>query len=463
MNWTNIILNTDSYKTSHFEQYPPNTEFVYSYIESRGGKFDRTLMFGLQMFIKEYLLKPITQSDIDEAEAVISAHGLPFNRAGWEYILNNYQGFLPLEIRAIDEGYVVPVGIPLVTVVNTDPKCFWVTSYIETALLRAIWYPTTVATNSWHCKQIIKNAIDRSSDNPEQISFKLHDFGARGVSSLESAAIGGAAHLVNFMGTDTISGLMAARRFYNEPMAGFSIPAAEHSTITSWGSTPENEKSAYENMIEKFAKPGSLVAVVSDSFDLDNAVNNIWGKELKEKVISSGATIVVRPDSGDPLNIPIKVIEDLSEHYGYTINSKGYKVLPSCIRVIQGDGITVDSLPKIIDNLLWAGFAIDNLAFGMGGGLLQQVNRDTQRFAMKCSAIRVNGKWRDTFKDPKTDHAKKSKRGRFFVEYHNNEWILEELNSAKSPVAYNMLKVKYNNGYNFNTQSFANIRTNSEI
>jgi nicotinamide phosphoribosyltransferase len=316
---------------------------------------------------------------------------------------------LPVVIKAVPEGTVVPVKNVLVTIVNTDPACWWLPSFLETALVRAVWYPTTVATNSHFCKQIILGALKTSSDDLSQISFKLHDFGGRGVSSHESAAIGGAAHLVNFMGTDTIEGILAARTYYSAPMAGFSIPAAEHSTMTSWGK--DNEVEAYRNMLKLFAKPGSIVAVVSDSYDIMNAASNIWGGILKEDVIKSGATIVVRPDSGNPLTVPVDVVRVLAEKFGYTINSKGYKVLPSCVRVIQGDGITPETLPQILDNLLAAGFAADNIAFGMGGGLLQQLNRDTQRFAMKCSAVCVNGAWRDVYKDPVTDHGKISKRG----------------------------------------------------
>lgn len=418
---TNLILATDSYKSSHYLQYPPGTEFVYSYIEPRGGKWDSGLFFGLQAFIKEYLLKPITQENINEATEFFSAHGVPFNKEGWEYILNHHNGYFPILIKAVEEGTLVPVKNVVATVVNTDPKCFWLTSYIETAILRAIWYPTTVATNSFYCKLAIMKALDISSDSPaEQINFKLHDFGARGVSSSESAGLGGMAHLINFMGSDTIEGILFAKRYYSEPMAGFSIPASEHSTITSWGKQHETE--AYRNMLKQFAKPGSIVAIVSDSYDLMNAVNFIWGETLKQEVIKSGATVVIRPDSGDPLTVPIEVVSALADKFGYTVNSKGFKVLPNYIRVIQGDGITEESLPTILKNLLDAGFSADNLNFGMGGGLLQQVNRDTMKWAMKCSAVRINNQWNDVYKEPKTDLGKASKRGRLALVKENDSY-----------------------------------------
>lgn len=424
--FNNIMLNVDSYKVSMWKQYPPGTEYVYSYIESRGGKFDRTVFFGLQIFLKEYLSKPITKAQINEAAEFWTAHGEPFNKQGWNYILKKHNGFLPVAIRAVPEGTVVPTHNVLLTIVNTDPECFWLTTWLETALLRAIWYPTTVATTSYVCKQAIKSAYVKSSDSDKStIDFKLVDFGARGVSSMESSGIGGAAHLLSFKATDNMTGILYAKKYYGADMPGYSIPAAEHSTITSW--ERDHEVDAYRNMIQQFGKPGSMFAVVSDSYDIYNAASNIWGNVLKEEVLSSGATLVVRPDSGDATKVPIEIVEALAEKFGYTTNSKGYKVLPDCIRVLQGDGIDVESLPRILDGLLAAGFAADNISFGMGGGLLQHVNRDTQRFAMKCSAICVNGEWRDVYKDPIGDSGKSSKRGRMILLKKNGTYSTEPL------------------------------------
>jgi len=404
----NLILNTDSYKTSMFKQYPAGTTGVYSYIESRGGRYDRTVFFGLQAFIKEYLCEPITQADIDIADEILTAHGEPFNRSGWEYILRVHKGFLPLVIRAVPEGTVVPVKNVLATVENTDPECFWLTTYLETALLRAVWYGTTVSTQSWTIKQVIADYLEKTGD-PTTIDFKLHDFGARGVSSMESAAIGGAAHLVNFMGTDTISGMLFAREYYNAGIAGFSIPAAEHSTITSWGR--DGEVDAYRNMLTQFARPGTILAVVSDSYDIYNAASKLWGEELRQQVIDSGATVVIRPDSGDPVEVNRRLIEILGEKFGYTVNTKGFKVLNN-VRLIQGDGVNELTIRSILGAFMAMGWSADNIAFGQGGALLQQVDRDTLKFAMKCSAAEINGQWIDVQKDPATDPGKKSKAGR---------------------------------------------------
>ncbi|MEL6201052.1 MAG: nicotinate phosphoribosyltransferase [Pseudomonadota bacterium] len=409
----NLILNTDSYKYSHFAQYPPETSAVSAYIEPRrGGEYERVLFYGLQMFLKEYLSKPVTKAEVDEAEAMVTAHGLPFNRTAWDMLVERHGGFLPLMIEALPEGSVVPVGTPLVQVRNTDPDFYWLPTFIETSLLRAVWYPSTVATVSWHVRQMIAASLERTCDDPAGVlPFRLHDFGARGATSFEQAGIGGSAHLVNFMGTDTVSGLVYAKRFYGEEMAGFSIPAAEHSTMTSWGE--EREADAYENMLDQFGGDQKLVAVVSDSYDLFRAVRKIWGEELKDKVQTFGGTLVVRPDSGDATRVPIDTVEMLGEIFGYSVNAKGFKVLAPCVRVIQGDGITPKTIRILLDTLEERGWSSENLAFGMGAGLLQRVNRDTLRFAMKANARQdADGSWHGISKDPKTDPGKASKRYR---------------------------------------------------
>jgi nicotinamide phosphoribosyltransferase len=406
---TNLILNTDSYKVSHWVQYPPGMDGMFSYIESRGGVYPRTVFFGMQAILKEYLARPITQADIDEASELLAPHGEPFNVAGWRYILDSHGGYVPVSIRAVPEGSVVPNRNVLATIESTDPRCFWIVSYLETLLLR-VWYPTTVATISWHIKQLIRRYLEATSDDPAgQLPFKLHDFGARGVSSYESASLGGLAHLVNFKGTDTLAALLAARKYYAEPMAAFSIPAAEHSTITAWGRA--GEAAAYANMVQQYGKPGAIFACVSDSYDVYAAIENLWGARLKQQVIESGATLVVRPDSGNPPDVVEKCAVLLDRAYGSTANRKGYKVL-NHVRLIQGDGVNETSIQEILERLKRAGFAADNVAFGMGGALLQQMNRDTQKFAMKCSAARIEGQWMDVFKDPVTDPGKVSKKGR---------------------------------------------------
>lgn len=452
---TNLILNTDSYKYSQFNQYPPNTEKVFSYIESRGSKgglYDKTVFFGLQIFLQEYLSKPINLDQINEAEEIVTAHGLPFNRKGWEYILKEYSGYLPLYIRAAEEGSIIPTKNLLVSVENTDPNCAWLTSFMETAILRAVWYPTTVATYSWYMKQLILHYLEKTG-TPESIDFKLHDFGFRGVSSKESAGIGGLAHLVNFQGTDTMEALLYGRRYYDAPMAGFSIPATEHSTITSWGRMGEAD--AYENFLNKYAKEGKIVACVSDSYNIYDACEKIWGEQLKQKVVSSGATLVIRPDSGYPPEVVMECLHILDAKFGHTINNKGYRVLNN-VRIIQGDGISYEVVGNILDRMQTAGFSADNIAFGQGGGLLQAHDRDTLKFAMKCSAIFVDDEWRDVYKQPITDMGKESKKGLIDLYKIDGEYVTKRINERVNPVSFT--RVVFRNGRLFNETNLEAVR-----
>lgn len=420
---SNPIYRTDSYKVTHWPQYPPGTEKVYSYFESRGGKWQSTVFFGLQYILKQYLVgEQVTFANVLGAEQFYERHlgnKRLFNRAGWEHIVRDHNGRFPLSIRAVAEGSVVPIHNVLMTVENTCPKCYWLTNFWETTLVQT-WYPTTVATQSREIKKIILKYL-QDTGTPEEIAFKLHDFGGRGVSSCESAEIGGAAHLINFMGSDTVLGIICARDYYSEECAGFSIPASEHSTITSWGR--EHEGAAFANMLRQY--PTGPVACVSDSWDIFNACSQLWGMELREEVLNRKGLLVVRPDSGDPPTTVLKVVQRLATAFGSTVNGKGYRVLHPNVRVIQGDGVNIDTIPEVLRVLREQGFSADNVAFGMGGALLQRLDRDTQRFAFKCSyvsgtraveqgAVDVTREpWhRDVYKQPVTDPGKDSKRGR---------------------------------------------------
>jgi len=415
----NLLLDTDSYKGSHWLQYPSDATAMGAYLESRGGEYPQTLFFGLQMLLQQTLACPVTQAAIDEAADLWTAHGMPFNHQGWQRLLKVHGGRLPLRIRAVPEGSRVPTGQVLMTVESTDPALAWLVTWVETLLLR-LWYPTTVATRSWHLRDLLQAALERSADQPQaELPFRLHDFGARGVSSRESAAIGGLAHLVAFRGTDTVAALVAGRRHYDCPMAGFSIPAAEHSTILAWGQ--EHELDAYRTMLDRFASPGAVLAVVSDAYDLWNAVDRLWGEQLRGQVVDSGATVVIRPDSGDPVAIVPELLHRLEARFGSRVNGKGYRVLEH-VRVIQGDGITATSLPQVLDVVMAAGFSAENVAFGMGGGLLQQVNRDTQRFAYKLSWVERSGRLWPVRKCPITDSAKTSKAGRLDLIRTNGQY-----------------------------------------
>lgn len=453
MSWlNNICWLSDSYKVSHWKQYPAGTKKVYSYFEPRAGaKFDKTVFFGLQYFLMEYLEgQVVTKDKIDEAEELFNSHfgGKVFHRTGWERILNKFGGRLPIEIKACPEGTIVDSSNVLMTVENTDPESFWLTNYLETLLVQ-VWYPSTVATQSRAMKQVLLSYLEKTGD-PSLVNFKLHDFGFRGVTCPEQAAIGGAAHLINFLGTDTVPGLVLAKRFYNEFMAGFSIPASEHSTITSW--LKEHEVDACRNMLEQY--PEGLVACVSDSYDIFNCCANIWGGALKEQILARNGTLVVRPDSGYPPEIVVKVLDILGEKFGYTINSKNYKVLDPHVRVIQGDGIDFAMLDLILSAMEKSGWSADNVAFGSGGGLLQKLNRDTQKFAFKCSSALVGSSERDVFKQPITDSGKKSKSGRLKLVNDGGNLITV----ASSDPRDDVLQTVFKNGEVLNKQDFIQIR-----
>jgi nicotinamide phosphoribosyltransferase len=420
----NILTLTDSYKATHWKQYPKGTTKVYSYLESRGGKFDNTMFYGLQYFIKQYLSgQVVTEQKIQQAKKLWDAHLGPglFNESGWRHILDKHNGYLPVRIKAVPEGTVVKTGNVLVAVENTDPEVPWLTNFLESILLQ-VWYPITVGTLSREVKKTLIDFLKKTTSyNPEEISgvvaFMLHDFGFRGVSSVESSGLGGSSHIINFMGTDTVSGILFAQEFYNteNPLA-FSIPASEHSTMTSWGEPFEVK--AMENMLDSY--PTGLVACVSDSFDIIRACRDYWGTTLRDKILSRDGRLVIRPDSGDPVQTLKQIFHILWDKFGGTTNEKGFKLLDPHVRVIQGDGVNYESISDICNMMIEEGFSIENIAFGMGGALLQKVDRDTQKFAFKCSSITIDGEEAEVRKNPieinekgeRVQSFKKSKAGR---------------------------------------------------
>lgn len=406
----NFNLLSDHYKYTHHLQLPPGTEYMYSYLESRGGMFNETMFFGLQFFLKKLQDNPITKQDIDEMEELcMTIFGFNyFNKQGWKHIVDKHGGNLPLRIRAVPEGLVVPVSNCLVTMENTDPLVPWLVGFVETHLMQT-WYPQTVATLSYQIKKLID---EYSQIAGERVSpFHLNDFGYRGVSSEESAMIGGAAHLVNFLGTDTIAGIIGLINNYgakNTDSIGHSVMATEHSTTTIY--TKDGEKQAYEHFLNT-APDEAILSVVADSYNIWNAIN-LFGGPLKKQILQRKGKLVIRPDSGDPVETTAQCLTMLNNHFPGGLTKNGYSLLDPHVGIIYGDGINYESIKKILSRVISMGFAPSNVVFGMGGGLLQQVNRDTQKFAFKCSAAKVGGQWRDVYKDPITDSGKRSKKGR---------------------------------------------------
>lgn len=471
-----LASDVDTYKMSHSVQYVPGATRLMSYIESRGGKFDEVVFFGLQLILKEYFERPIT---LDQAHNLIEfqRQHLGMEIPGFEEsiltVVNEYDGKLPIRIRAVPEGTVVPTKNVLVTIETTvdDPRVFSLVSYFETKLMR-MWSPTTVATMSREIKKVILSSLRTSAEDPDgEIGFKLHDFGSRGVSSMETAAFAGAGHLVNFCGSDTSVAIMAMEFAYSEPMAGFSIPATEHSTTTSHGRG--NEINIIEQMFDNFAKPGAIFSTVADSYDIMNFVDNI-APQFKARLAQSGATWVIRPDSGDSVQMPVEIVRRLGKTFGYTWNNKGFKVLNN-VRVIQGDGIDIEDVKQILHILEGEMWSASNIVFGMGGGLLQKNNRDTQKFAQKACAILVNGVWQDVYKDPANydpitwekiegSSFKTSKAGRLtLVKNDNGEFLTLREEEAVNLGLSSLLEDVYINGEIVRDMTLAEVRKNAMI
>ena len=460
----NVIINADSYKISHWMFLEKNTTYSTSYIEAReGAMFDETVFFGLQYMLQtEQFLDRITPEMVDQAEKVLSAHGEPFNREGWDYIVNKHGGYFPISIKAVPEGTVVPINNALVVVESTDARfnAAWAASFVETKLIR-MWYPTTVATLSREIKKVIHSALVKTGDE-STADMKLVDFGSRGVSCKEQSMIGGAAHLVNFQVTDNLLGMGMLMDYYmdNDDVPAFSIPATEHSVTTSWGK--HRESFFYINIVKEILPKTGICSVVIDTYDTINAIK-MFGRI--RRFIEENGTIVFRPDSGDPVEMTERVILKLDEVFGSEVNDKGYKVLNPCARIIQGDGVNLETIKDILDNFEKLGFSADNITFGSGGALLQKLDRDSMRFAMKASHVVVGSEPRDIRKVPSTDMSKASKAGklRLVKDIETGEFRTINQHTKSLDTEVDMLEVVYDNGEIRRWQSLDDVRARAAI
>lgn len=452
----------DSYKYSHFMLYPDDLQSVSTYIEPRGPAGSDVLFGGLQHLLKDVFSNPVTKDDVDYLKSYIVPHGLPFNEPGFDKLVNKHGGYWPIEIQALPEGTVSPTRVPQIQYKETDPDFAWAPSFLETTAIRdGAWYCSTVATISWEVKQICKEFLDETSDNPEAINFMLHDFGFRAASSFESGMIGGFGHLINFMGTDTTAALVVGRESYHEFMPGYSVIATEHSIATIWGPKREGKYldkalTAIENA--PLENPFPIGSVVSDSYNLWDFINEVV-RSRKERISKLRGRLVIRPDSGDPTIVPIKTIEMLGEIFGFTVNSKGYKVLPNYIRVIQGDGVNRDSIRQILINLKKAGWAADNIVFGMGGKLIGAPQRDDFKYAQKVNSATLSDIIVDVYKNPITDPGKASKAGRQAVIRENGKLMSIHEDNLKG--RENILRPVWRNGELLVDDSLATIRARS--
>jgi nicotinamide phosphoribosyltransferase len=423
----NLILQTDSYKLTHWDMYPVGTRRVYSYLEARkGATHAKTMFFGLQYLLKEYLEGArVTREDITEAHNIAEFHfgrRDQFNFGGWDRIVRIHGGRIPIRIHAVPEGALVPVGNVLMTIENTDPQLPWLTNAVESLLMK-VWYPTTVATQSYFLRNYLSKMCEICGGTPNDSLYMLHDFGYRGVSSEESAMLGGAAHLLNFKGTDTLPALRFLRHYYGASLddLAHSVAASEHSIMTQDG--PKGEHTIARRIIANHHN--EIVSLVADSYDYYAFVKAMC--DDADHVKRYQVNLVIRPDSvtkdhPTPASLVLWTLGCLAERLGVTETSTGHRL--TRYKVLWGDGIDADGIKTITNAACAAGYAAQNLVFGMGGGLLQKVNRDTERFAIKCSAKEISTdanelQWVPVQKDP-LDASKASKAGRLILNIHPN-------------------------------------------
>jgi nicotinic acid phosphoribosyltransferase len=415
-----IGILTDSYKASHFLQYPDATRMV-AYGEFRRGydgdvDDERIVWYGIRYIVERFIERRWTLEDVERADRFYGTHKAPSNspypypRHLFLRFIEENDGYMPIRVQALDEGTAVLPHVPVFQITAEDaysPLC----TFFETLLVQS-WYPATVATLSRRTKDIIAAAFDASVEGGRDsplLPSRLHDFGFRGTTCLEQSVLGGVAHLLNFDGTDTLSAAYYAQFELNAGRpVGTSIPATEHSVMTAW----PTERGAVENMIRKFGD--GLFATVMDSYDYQNALDTVV-PAVSRDVISSGGYWVLRPDSGDPTDAVLAALRAGEKAFGTTVNAKGYKVTNN-VGVIQGDGIDIHTVKKILDAVLEAGFSAQNVAFGMGGGLLQKVNRDTLSMAVKlCEISYPDGTTKHVVKCPAGDASKCSLPGELAV------------------------------------------------
>lgn len=490
------MTQTDFYKVNHKFQYPEGTELVFSNFTPRSGKHfgrdvDGVVFLGLQKFILEHLLLDWQNNFFDVAfeeavgyyqsriETSLGPGAIDFSHVEALHEL----GYLPLRIRALPEGTVVPFKVPMFTVENTKPEFFWLTNYIETVMSSEIWKPSTVATIAREYRKILERYAEETGAPKEMIPFSVHDFSMRGMSGRADAANSGVGHLLSFVGSDNIPAIDTCENFYfAEPqneLIGTSIPASEHSVMCAGGK--EDEYETYKRFITQLY-PNGLVGIVSDTWDLWKVLTEI-APSLKDEIMARDGKVVFRPDSGCPVKIltgyqehevlqgPANTyftldrdgivdkeiseneykgaVQILWEQFGGTTNEKGYKELDSHVGLIYGDSITMERCEEICQRLKDKGFSSGNVVFGVGSYTYQMITRDTFGMAMKATYCEINGVGKDIFKDPVTDDGlKKSAVGLLgvFERQDGSLWLIDKLTWDDVNSEDNLLKVVFEDG-----------------
>lgn len=478
------MLLCDFYKLSHREQYPEGTETIYSTWTPRMSRIEginKVVFFGLQGFIKKYLIDFFneefflkTREEIVKDYRRVVKYTLGAEVIDTSHIEDLHElGYLPIKICALKEGTRVPLRVPMFTIENTLPQFFWVTNYLETLMSNELWMPCTSATVSYEFRRILENYANITSENKAFVPFQGHDFSMRGMSSIEASAKSGAAHLLSFVGTDTIPAIIYHEQYYNadieKELVGTSIPATEHSVMCSYGKDREFE--TYKHLITE-VYPKGFVSIVSDTWDLWKVLSEIISP-LKDEILARDGKVVIRPDSGDPIKILCGdssatssmvqkgVIEVLWDIFGGTVNSKGYKELNPKIGAIYGDAITLFRVEEICRQLEEKGFASTNVVYGIGSYTFQGSTRDTFGFALKSTYAKVKGEERLIFKNPATDDGvKKSQKGKIAVGREKGELVLfDELNSKQlENCRNNELEIVYLDGKLIRDEKLSEIR-----
>ena len=415
-----FLLDTDTYKLGHPSMYPKNATEMHAYFTCRGPLFDddhRIVVYGLRYAFDTILSRRITQQDIDDADAWLQQHGvantpMDWPKDLWQLVVDKYDGYIPVEVRALREGSVIYPQVPVFEIIarELDGDQFqYLVTYLETALMR-IWSPMVTATKSAMVRAYLQEKFDRTVDEESYflLDSRLHDFGSRGVSSQETAMVTGCAHLTSFDGTDTMVAGWLATKYNDGKHIGTSVRATEHSVMTAW----EDELDAVKNAI-RGTPAGGIISVVADSYSYSNFLNNVL-PIVAPIAQEQGVLFVVRPDSGDPVECVVDGLRACERAFGADTNSKGYKVLRGAA-VIQGDGINVRKLMEIANAVQAAGYSAECVAYGMGGGLLQKQDRDTLKVAIKLCAIRIGDVLHGRMKKPSDDPSKSSLPGPFVV------------------------------------------------
>jgi nicotinamide phosphoribosyltransferase len=435
-----ILIDTDGYKFSHPFMLIPGTTNESAYIAPRGGGWEQIAHFGPQMFYKKYLTRRITNEEVDLAAKFALMQGTSFHTEGYKYIVEKHGGKLPVRIKSLPEGTVVNPKTIVGSIEVTDPNCAWLVSPLESPLLRAFWYPSTVATRSFNAKRIIKRYLDKSGDSA-LLDYKVSDFGLRGVSSKESAGIGGAAHLTSFRITDNNTGVLWTMRYYNEDVTNTTIDATQHSISCQW--KQDKEEDYIRHILRVCAKDGGLFAIVADTYDVYEFCHKVGA--LKEEIEMTHATLIIRPDSGFPPDVALACLNILESYFGSTVNGKGYKVL-NTVRMIYGDSIDCSMIDRVLYKIISNGFSADNMTFGWGHKLLQEPARDDHQYAQKTSAMQREGQWIGQQKKPITAAGKGSLEGRYSVIQNDDGTFSNIRNDDDRVIPGDMLLPHFENG-----------------